>query len=42
MDGFTVVVTEPIHPAGIQLLEEAGVEVVQLPPGSDEAALMKE
>lgn len=42
MDGFTVVVTEPIHPAGIQLLEEVGVEVVQLPPGSDEAALMKE
>jgi len=42
MDRFTVVVTEPIHHAGIQLLEEAGGEVVQLPPGSDEAALMEE
>ena len=42
MDRFTVVVTEPIHPAGIQLLEEARVDVVQLPPGSDEAALMEE
>jgi len=41
MDKFTVVVTETIHPAGIQLLEEAGVEVMQLPPGSDEAALME-
>jgi len=39
MERFTVVVTEPIHPAGIQLLEEAGVEVMQLPPGSDEADL---
>lgn len=41
MDKFTVVVTEPIHPAGIQLLADAGVEVVQLPPGSDEATLME-
>ena len=41
MDKFTVVVTEPIHPAGIQLLVDAGVKVVQLPPGSDEAALME-
>jgi len=42
MERFIVVVTEPIHPAGIQLLEEAGVEAVQLPPGSDEDALMGE
>ena len=41
MDKFTVVVTETIHPAGIQLLADAGVEVVQLLPGSDEAALME-
>lgn len=41
MEKFTVVVTEPIHPAGIKLLLDAGVEVVQLPPGSDEAALME-
>ena len=41
MEKFTVVVTEPIHPAGIKLLSDAGVEVVQLPPGSDEAALME-
>lgn len=42
MARFTVVVTEPIHPAGIQRLEEAGFRVVQLPPGSDEAAVMAE
>jgi len=41
MERFTVVVTEPIHHAGIQLLADAGVEVVQLPPVSDEAALME-
>ncbi len=41
MDRPTVIVTEPIHPAGIRLLEEAGAEVVQLPPGSDERALME-
>jgi len=42
MDEFTVVVTEPIHPAGVELLEENGVNVVQLPPGSDEDALRRE
>ena len=42
MERFTVVIAEPIHQAGIQMLEEAGVEVVQLPPGSDEVALMEE
>jgi len=41
MDRPTVIVTEPIHPAGIRLLEEAGAEVVQLPPGSDERTLME-
>lgn len=35
MDGFTVVVTEPIHEAGIELLQREGVNVVFLPPGSD-------
>jgi len=41
MEKFTVVVTEPIHSAGIQLLKEAGVDVRQLPPGSDEVNLME-
>ncbi|MFQ6053048.1 MAG: hydroxyacid dehydrogenase [Candidatus Bathyarchaeia archaeon] len=41
MERFTVVVTEPIHPAGIERLEGAGVQVIQLPPGSDEAALLE-
>jgi len=36
---FTVVVTEPIHQAGIDLLEGKGVEVISLPPGSDIEAL---
>ncbi len=35
MTGFTVVVTEPIHGAGIELLEDRGVDVVSLAPGSD-------
>jgi D-3-phosphoglycerate dehydrogenase len=39
MDQFIVVVTEPIHQAGIELLEGEGVEVVSLPPGSDESSL---
>jgi D-3-phosphoglycerate dehydrogenase len=42
MDEFTVVVTEPIHLAGIELLKENGITVVQLPPGSDEGTLQKE
>ena len=41
MNRFTVVVTEPIHAAGIELLEEEGVEVISLPPGSDESTLQK-
>lgn len=39
MAEFTVVVTEPIHQAGIELLEDEGVEVISLPPGSDESSL---
>jgi len=35
MNGFTVVVTEPIHEAGIELLRREGVKVISLPPGSD-------
>ena len=42
MDEFTVVVTEPIHPAGVELLVENGVNVVQLPPGSNEHTLQAE
>jgi phosphoglycerate dehydrogenase-like enzyme len=37
-----VIVTEPIHQAGIELLERNGVEVVQLSPGSDEETLQAE
>lgn len=36
---YTIMVTEPIHPAGIRMLEERGCEVVSLPPGSDEVSL---
>jgi phosphoglycerate dehydrogenase-like enzyme len=36
---FTVVVTEPIHTAGIELLEGQGIEVVSLQPGADEVSL---
>jgi D-3-phosphoglycerate dehydrogenase len=39
LEKFTVVVTEPIHQAGIDFLEERGVEVISLPPGSDINAL---
>ena len=42
MDEFTVVVTEPIHPAGVELLEASGVDVVLLPPGSDEETLQEQ
>jgi len=41
MERYTIVVTEPIHEAGIRLLEESGAEVVQLPPGSDEEDLVE-
>jgi len=39
LEKFTVVVTEPIHQAGIDFLEERSVEVISLPPGSDINAL---
>ncbi|MGD2201290.1 MAG: hydroxyacid dehydrogenase [Candidatus Bathyarchaeota archaeon] len=42
MYGSTVVVTEPIHSAGIELLKENGVNVVELPTGSDEETLQRE
>ena len=42
MTAHTVIVTEPIHRAGIELLERNGVEVLQLPPGSDEETLQAE
>jgi D-3-phosphoglycerate dehydrogenase len=42
MVAHKVIVTEPIHQAGIELLEGNGVEVVQLPPGSDEEILQAE
>jgi len=41
MSDFTVIVTEPIHPDGIVHLKKAGIKVLELPPSSDEAALMK-
>ena len=41
MDRFTVIVTEPIHAAGIELLESEGVEIISLPPGSDESSLQE-
>lgn len=42
MEEYTVVVTEPIHPAGVELLERRGMNVVKLPLGSDEEALQAE
>lgn len=42
MTAHKVIVTEPIHQAGVELLERNGVEVVQLPPGSDEETLHAE
>ncbi len=40
MPKWTVVVTEPINEAGVRLLEGRGVEVIGLPPGSGEDALL--
>jgi len=39
MNDFTVVITEPINVKGVELLKEAGVNVVSLPPGSNEETL---
>jgi D-3-phosphoglycerate dehydrogenase len=41
MTGFTVVVTEPINEVGVEYLNAEGVDVVELPPGSTEDALME-
>jgi len=41
MESFTIVVTEPIYESGIRLLMESQIDVVQLPPGSDEEDLME-
>ena len=41
MDEFTVVVTEPINVAGVELLKREGVKIIQLPPGSTESDLKK-
>jgi D-3-phosphoglycerate dehydrogenase len=38
----TVIITEPIHQSGIELLERNNIEVIQLPPGSDEDTLQSE
>jgi D-3-phosphoglycerate dehydrogenase len=41
MDRFTIVVTEPIHAAGIELLESQGIKIISLPPGSNESTLQE-
>ncbi|MBS7620244.1 3-phosphoglycerate dehydrogenase, partial [Candidatus Bathyarchaeota archaeon] len=38
---FTVIVTEPIHLSGINYLKSEGVEVVEMPPNSIEADLLR-
>ncbi|MFP3951202.1 MAG: hydroxyacid dehydrogenase [Candidatus Bathyarchaeia archaeon] len=35
MEDFTIVITEPIHEAGVELLRSEGVEIVEMTPGSD-------
>ncbi len=42
MNKNTVVVTEPIHQSGIEILERNKIEVIQLPPGSNEDVLQSE
>ncbi|MBS7637622.1 hydroxyacid dehydrogenase [Candidatus Bathyarchaeota archaeon] len=39
---FTVLVTEPIHPDGVRLMEEKGLNVISLQPGSEEEDLLRE
>jgi D-3-phosphoglycerate dehydrogenase len=41
MPSWTVVITEPINEAGFKLLEDNGVNVVALPPGANEDALLR-
>lgn len=38
---FTVLVTEPIHPDGIRLMEEKGLNVISLQPSSEEKDLLR-
>lgn len=40
MPQWTVVITEPINEAGVRLLEQRGVDVIHLPSGSKEDALL--
>ena len=40
MSRFRVIVTEPINLKGVEYLREKGVEVVELPPGSQEEDLL--
>jgi D-3-phosphoglycerate dehydrogenase len=40
MPKWTVVITEPINEAGVRFLEQNSVEVIRLPPGSKEIALL--
>jgi D-3-phosphoglycerate dehydrogenase len=40
MPKWTVVITEPINEAGIRFLEQKGAEVIHIPPGSTENALL--
>ncbi len=42
MRGFTVLVTEPIHPDGVRAMEEERLKVKMLPPGADERDLVGE
>lgn len=41
MAQWTIVITEPIHEAGIKLLTDAGHRVICLPSGSNEAELLR-
>ena len=41
MEKPTVIITEPIHMAGVERLKESGLDVVQMPPGSNELDLLK-
>ncbi|MGQ9679824.1 MAG: hydroxyacid dehydrogenase [Candidatus Bathyarchaeia archaeon] len=38
---FTIIVTEPIHSAGINYLKREGVKIVEMPPNSSEADLLR-
>ncbi|MEM4726791.1 MAG: hydroxyacid dehydrogenase [Candidatus Bathyarchaeia archaeon] len=42
LDEFTVLVTEPIHPDGIRLMEGRGLKVISLQPGFEEKDLFRE